>query len=247
MIANYKLQIVPHSAGSRFGGTNWRLACLAVILLFASSAMAEELTAKEILQKASAHYTVIKDYTVEVKLSVKSPSVHVPEMPAKIYFKKPDKLQVESEDGFTVLPKQGVIVGNPLGEFIKGSGLSIAGSEKVLDADCYVIKGTSQQEGRSVQSTVWIDKKNWLVRQVHTNPEWGPSIKVKLWYSKVAKKYWLPRSTAAQISLPPIPGDESTKGKSSQPTIVYIRFSKYRVNIGLDDKIFEHPTSNAGS
>lgn len=223
----------------------WRkeLICLAVILLLiTTSVMAEELTAKQILQKAASHYEVVNDYTVEAMLSVKSPSVHVPETPVKIYFKKPDKLQVESKDGFAVMPKQGIIVGNPLTDLMKGSELSIAGSEKILDTDCYMIKSTYQQEGRFVQSTVWIDKKNWLVRQVHAKSEWGPSINVKLWYSKVAKKYWMPRSTAAQISLPPIPGDESAKAKSGQPTIVQIRFSKYRVNTGLDDKIFEHRT-----
>lgn len=215
------------------------VSCTLILLFAGAPAAAGELTAKQILDRAAKPYDAVEDYIVDAKVAVESPSVHVPEMPVKVYFKQPDKLHLESRDGFAVLPKRGVIVGNPLRELMTMSELSVGGSERVLGTDCWVIKGTHLQEGRSVQSTVWIDKKDWLVRQVYTDPEWGPSVKVKLWYSKVAKKYWLPRSTAAQIWPPPIPGSDSAKEKPGRSTIVHIRFSKYRVNTGLGDEIFE--------
>ena len=215
---------------------------LAVLVLAANLACAEQPTAKQILQNAGRHYDVVWDYTVDAKLTVESPSIHVREMPIKIYFKKPDKLHVESRDGFAVLPRQGVIVGNPLRELMAGSRLSVERSERALGKDCHVIRGTSEREGDAVQSTVWIDKKDWLTRQIHSNPERGPSIKVKLWYSRVAKRYWLPTMTAAQISLPPLPGsDPEGKKRSGQPTTVTITFANYRVNVGLDDEIFQEP------
>ena len=217
------------------------LSCLLSVLVLAPiSAGAAKLTAKQVLEKAAVHYEVIRDYTADAKVTVESPSIHMPEMLATIYYKKPDKLHLESKDGFAMLPKQGVVVGNPFRDLISGSKLSLARSERVLAKDCYVVKGSFSQEGCTVQSTVWIDKKEWLVRQIQSNPEWGPSVKVKLWYTRVARRYWLPSTTVAQVSLPPFPGAEpENKAKSDQPTIITIKFANYRVNTGLSDKIFE--------
>jgi len=214
----------------------------AALLLAVTPAGASKLTAKEILKKAGRHYDVIKDYVADAKVTVESPSLHVPEMRAKIYYKKPDKLHLESQDGFAVLPREGALVGNPLRELMASPDLTIGPAERVLDSDCHVIKGSFQRENRDVQSTVWIDKKNWLVRQLHGNPEWGPSAKVKIWYARVAGRYWLPAKTVAQLSLPPLPGEEpEAKSEPKQQTIVIVEFTNYRVNIGLDDKIFQEP------
>ena len=213
---------------------------LALLMLWAIPAGAAKLTARQVLEKAAKHYEVIMDYTADARVTVESPSIHMPEMLAKIYYKKPDKLHLESKDGFAMLPKQGVVFGNPFRDLVSGSDLSLARSEHVLGRDCYVIKGSFRREERTVESTVWIDKKDWLVRQIHSNPEWGPSVKVKLWYNRVARRYWLPAATAAQVSLPPFPGAEpENKAKSDQPTIVTIKLANYRVNTGLSDKIFE--------
>ena len=211
---------------------------LLVILALASQANA--LSAKDILKKAGQHYEVIQDYTADAKVTVESPSMHVPEMDVTIYYKKPDKLHLDSKDGFAVLPKQGAVVGNPLKYLLTSSELTVDGSERVLGDDCYVIKGSFSREGREVQSTVWVEKKNFLVRQLATNPEWGPSVSVKLWYTKVGLKYWLPSTTSAKVSIPPLPGETpDTEGGDNAPTTVNIKFDNYRVNTGLSDKIFK--------
>jgi outer membrane lipoprotein-sorting protein len=218
----------------------WAVAIVALALVIIAPVDARTPTAKQILDRAAKHYDAVKDYTTNVKVTVESPSINVPEMNAKVYFKQPDKLHVESKDGFALLPRQGVLLGNPLREIMSGTELSLHGSERVLDHDCYVLKSITRREGRTSESTVWIDKKEWLVRQIQTNPEWGPSAKVKLWYTRVDRKHWMPLTTVAQIALPPLRPTASQEGASaSRPTIVTIRFSGYRVNTGLSDKIFE--------
>jgi len=211
-----------------------------VVLMLGASAAWGGMSPKDILKKAGEHYEVIKDYTADAKVTVESPSMHVPEMSIKIYYKKPDKLHVDSKDGFAVLPKQGAVVGNPIKYLLTSSELAVDGSEKVLGDDCYVIKGTFQREGREVQSTVWVDKENFLVRQLATNPEWGPSVRVRLWYTRVGLKYWLPSMTSARVSIPPLPGESpDTKSGGPEQTTVTIKFEKYKVNSGLSDKIFK--------
>lgn len=208
-----------------------------------AAAASKDLTARQILERAARHYDVVNDYTVNARLTVESPSVHVPEMPVKIYYKKPDKLHVESEDGFAMLPRQGVVLGNPIRDFMSGADISLAGSEKVLGHDCYVVRGSYTRDGRAVQSAVWVDKKQFLVRQIHANPEWGPSIKIKLWYTRVALRYWMPSTSVAQVSLPPLPDESSEQSagrtQKGQPTMITLKFSDYRVNKGLNDKIFK--------
>lgn len=212
---------------------------LLILAIIGSRAECRSLTAKQVLEKAGRHYDAVKDYTVDAKLTVESPSMHVPEMKIKVFYKKPDKVHVESKDGFAMLPKQGALVGNPLRDMAAGSDLSVERSERVSGDDCYVIKGAFQHEGRSAQATVWIDKRNFLVRRMSANPEWGPSVSARLWYMKVGNKYWLPRTTEATISLPPMPDENpEAERKPRGPTVVKLSFANYRVNTGLADKIF---------
>jgi len=202
-----------------------------------SPVCAKEPSAKDILKSASKNYDVIEDYIVDIKVSVESPKVHMPEMPATMYYKRPDKLHVESKDGFTILPKQGVLIGNPLKPFLAGSDLAMAEPEQVQGLNCYVIKGSFKKDGRTIESTVWIDKNDQLFRQMYINPEEGPSVKVKIWYTKADIRYWVPSSTAAQVLFPAYPSDEEPA--HSQPTIVNMKFSNYRINTGLSDKLFK--------
>jgi len=222
------------------------LAVAAVILLLpGGTARAGQLAAKEIIMRAADEYDRIRDYTVDAKLTVDSPAIHVPETAVRIYYKKPDKLHAESKGGFAILPKRGIVVGNPLRDMMKDSELSLAGSERVLGRECFAIQVTFGEEGHGVQSRVWIDKKRWVVVQMSANPDQGPSLKLKLWYSKVGGKYWMPTKSWAEVALPSIPGVEAEKGKKAEkPTTITIRFANYRVNTGLSDKIFKKRRSN---
>jgi outer membrane lipoprotein-sorting protein len=216
------------------------LVAVALVVLVASAASAQRLTAKQILAKAGANYDVVKDYVVDARLTVESPQMHVPNMQVKIFYKKPNKLHVDSKDGFAMLPRQGTIVGNPLKDMLSITDLAVARTQKVLGNDCYVVTGTIRKNDRSTEITVWIDNKNFLARQISTNPEWGPSISAKLWYVRVAGKYWMPSMTSAQISIPPLPEERvDTARKPGGPTTVTLKFSDYRVNTGISDAIFE--------
>ena len=219
---------------------NLKVFVVAVTALTVSlPATAKEPTAKEILKSASKHFEIIADYKADIKVSVEAPKLHMPEMNATMYYKRPDKLHIETKEGFAMLPKQGVMIGNPLTDLLSAKNVDLIRSEKVLDFDCYVIKGSFVKDDCAVESTVWIDKKERLLRQMRVDPEWGASIWVKVWYTKVGRKYWMPSSTSAQVSLPPMPGsraeEEPVKG---QPTVVNMKFSNYKVNTGLSDKIF---------
>jgi outer membrane lipoprotein-sorting protein len=216
---------------------------LTAVILTAGAVSAKTLTAQDIVKRAADEYDRVQDYVADAKVSVSSPNVHVPQMDIKVYYKKPDKLHVESKDGFAALPKQGVMVGNPLREMLKNSELSLAGSEKALGRDCHVIKATYKNQGQATRARVYIDKERWCVVQMAVDPESGPSLRLNMWYARVGGKYWMPSKSQAVVEFPTISGERTQKvSKPSKPSTVAVLFSNYKINTGLSDKIFKKKT-----
>ncbi|MDI6828361.1 MAG: hypothetical protein QME62_07760 [Armatimonadota bacterium] len=213
---------------------------LLIYILSCIQAIAGALTARQILEKVAANYDAVMDYIVEAKVKVDSPMVHMPEMTMKIYFKKPNKLHVESKEGFVMLPKQGFLVGNPVREIMATRKLSMAGTAIVDGCKCYVIKAFHEREECKIDTTLWIDARRWLILRMNSNPDWDSSIMMKLRYTKVANKFWLPSQSHTTIIIPPSPGSQAEKKPvPEKQTVIHISFSNYQVNTGLSDKIFE--------
>ncbi|MHB0913561.1 MAG: LolA family protein [Armatimonadota bacterium] len=187
-----------------------------LLVLLASVVFAKQMTVKDVIDKAAAHFDKVRDYTVEAKLSVEAPNLHIPEMRMKIYYKKPGKLHVESKDGFAVLPKKGVLIGNPVREFSKDCKFTLADGE-----GCYLLSD------EKTKTTFRIDKKNFLLTRISTQDEQG-KVGFDIEYVKVAKRYWLPEKTTARIKTP-----------GRKDAVITLKFENYRVNTGLNDKIFE--------
>lgn len=211
-----------------------------MLSMFLSAGMASSaITAKQALGKASRNYDIINDYTVDAQLSIDSPSIQIPKTDVKIFFKKPNKVHVESKDGLAILPKHGLVTGNPVKEFAAADELAITGSARVDGRDCYVIRANFTKGERPVESMVWIDKKDWLVMRISANPGYGPSVDVTLKYLKTEGKYWLPVYTKAKLSIPPMMRMRGRMNPGApQPSTAIIRFSDYRVNKGISDSVF---------
>ncbi|MEO8398885.1 MAG: hypothetical protein ABI550_03610, partial [Ignavibacteriaceae bacterium] len=60
-----------------------------------------------ILENVKKNFSQINDYEVNVKIKVDVDFLKVPETQAKIFFKEPGKIHIESE-GFALLPKEGL-------------------------------------------------------------------------------------------------------------------------------------------
>ncbi len=227
-----------------------RIWMLAALVLASGGVYARTMTAQEIVNRAADEYDRVKDYTVDAKVAVSAPDVHVPVTNVKVYFKKPDKLHVESKSGFAVLPKQGLVAGNPLRNLVKNSGLSLAGSERALNRDCYLIKAVLDQGGgQTARARIYIDKERWVVVQMFVDARTGPSLRLSIWYSRIGGKYWMPSKSLAVVEFPRMQMDPDArnkvtedKTKPSKPSTVTVQFSNYKINVGLSDKIFRKKT-----
>lgn len=230
----------------RFGinGFSFLPVCMVALLTLASmpttASGRPNLSAKQIVAKVAEHFDLIKDYTVDIKAVVDGPTVHIPDTRARLYYKQPNKLKVESEDGFAVVPKQGLMMENTIRDMVSASDLNLVGEARINGSDCYVIKVTFRKDRQSTPAVIWVDKKYWLVRQIHDNPDFGDTTKINISYTQVANKYWLPKTTTVKVSYVGSPNAwvEDSK-KSTRPTTITVTFSNYRVNTGLKDTIFD--------
>jgi hypothetical protein len=196
-------------------------------------------TAREILKKAACRYDFIRDYAVDARLDVESPSTHISNMDLRIFFKSPNRVHLESRGGFAVLPRRGAIVGNPVREFASVRRPAILRSERVFGRDCWVVGGTIRRADLRARAAAWIDKRNFAVRRMKIARDFGVSEEIELQYSETDRKQVFPISTRARLFTQPIgePGLK-TAGPIGPSTIVKISFSNYRINAGLPDEIF---------
>ena len=86
---------------------------LPLVLLFSILAFSQSKNPDSILDRVKEEFNKIDDYTVDVKIKVDVDFLKMPDREAKIFFKKPDKIHIESE-GFAMLPKEGLNF-SPLG------------------------------------------------------------------------------------------------------------------------------------
>ena len=69
------------------------------------------LSAEAVLSHVREPFESIHDYTVKIYAEISMPGMDIPPMDVKVYFKKPDRIHLES-DGFAILPREGLFL-NP--------------------------------------------------------------------------------------------------------------------------------------
>jgi len=207
-----------------------RLIIAAAVLLVTAAGAAP--SPQWVLGKASANFAAVRDYSADADVTVKSQTVHIPKSRVRILFKKPDRVRVESRDGFAMLPRQGIFAGDPLAGIRGHANFKFAGVRNLSGASCFVLSGVQKNDGGQVKYTAWIERKSWLPRRIVTESGQG-SASVNLWYTRVGKGCFMPSRTLAKI-LPPSLGGRASK----DPAIIEVKFSNYKVNTGIDDKVF---------
>jgi hypothetical protein len=223
-----------------------------IVFLFSIIAFSQSKDPESILDKVKAEFSKIEDYTVDVKIKVDVDFIKMPDREAKIYFKQPDKIHIESE-GFAMLPKQGLNF-TPLG-LLNSSYTSFYVREDTLNGILTSVIKVIPLEGRSdvILSTLWVDTKRNLIMKVESSRKPQGSFIIDLKYLKTEKGFWLPSSMVFTFSIDRsiLPQkfnfdtdsdlkknlEDSTKAQTGK---VFIDYSNYKVNTGLSNEIFEN-------
>ncbi len=225
-----------------------RFALLIIVsALFSIQAQSKE--AQEILEKLKEKFSKVKDYEVKINIKIDVDFLKVPVTDAVMIYKQPDKVKINSE-GFAMLPKQGLNF-SPIG-LLKNDHTSFLEKDEQLNGNlCSVVKVIPLGDTKDViLSTLWIDKKNLVIRKIESSTKFNGTFQIDLDYEeKVLKNYPLPSRMifTFDINKTPIPkgftgdpGEETPKRKNKLTRgTVTVSFSDYIVNKGIPDTAFD--------
>ena len=190
-------------------------------------------------------FSKVKDYSVNVDIKVDVSFLKVPEMKAKLFFKQPDKMHIESS-GFALLPKDGLYT-SPM-SFLKNDYTAIFARDEVFNGiNTSVVKIIPlNDKGDLILTTLWIDQSKNEIVKVESTTKVNGTFTLILHYGN--NKYPLPDSmqfsfNAEKLKMPQLPTDQSDNGKKKNSGMVsgkvFISYSNYEVNKGIPDSVFE--------
>jgi outer membrane lipoprotein-sorting protein len=198
-----------------------------------------------IIKNVRDTFKKVKDYSADIDVKVDVSFLKVPEMKAKIYFKQPDKVHIES-DGFAMIPKDGLYT-SPLflldgdytaiyirDEFFEGHNTSVV---KIIPLN---------DKGDVVLSTLWIDQSGNQLRKVESTTKTNGTFVIILEYGN--NKFPLPASikftfNADRLKLSRNSMEEENRSNKKKKSggsegKVFLTYSNYVVNKGISDSIF---------
>jgi len=210
-------------------------------------------TAEEILSRVQELFKGIEDYTVEVIANVDMPGLRAPEMRAKLYYKSPDRIHVESV-GFSILPREG-IAPDP-GRFEDRYTAQLKGEEDLEGRSVYRLTLMPKEEfEREFETVLLVDKETFVVWKIEKLTKGDPFFTVDFKYELVDDQFLLPSESNVELVMARVPGREGNlrgpgrerieslfaEEDETPPKNGYanVRFEGYRINIGLPDSLFE--------
>lgn len=224
---------------------------LIYILLIVTSIIAQSKNPNEIINEVISNFSKVKDYQVDVNIKVDIEFLKVPDSKAKIYFKQPDKIHLESE-GFALLPKDGLDFSPS--SLVKKNYTAIYEQDVMLDGiNTSIVKVIPiGDQGNVILSTLWIDQSKKIIRKVESTTKTNGTFSINFFYDDNLK-YPLPSKiifsfNIDQMNIPNAFGDEPNadqpkkkKGRFNSTTKgqVIVTYSNYKVNKGIPDSIFD--------
>lgn len=217
---------------------------LAGILLFLSTGWAQaQEDVSRYLDPIEKKYTGLKDYTADVNVHFDIEALKAPDMQAKLYFKAPDKMKVESKRIF-FLPKEGGYF-NP--SLFKKKDFDMKFLERlVYDGRKAVRLKLTPTETDTYHKgfVLTIDTERHLIREIKISPSEGREVNAMIEYGMFAD-FELPTRILLKLEMPtdePSGMREFTQFGQKPKKItgnVKITYSNYRVNVGLSDELFK--------
>ncbi len=218
-----------------------------IFLFFSALGFSQSKNPDVIIKNLKEAFSKVKDYKVNVDIKVDVNVIKVPEMKAKLYFKAPDKIHIESE-GFAMLPRKGLYT-SPL-SFLNGDYTSIYVKEDTVDnhstSEIKIIP--LNDKGDLLLTTLWIDQSKNIIRKVESSTKTNGTFSLLLYYNKNIK-YPLADSmvfsfNAGKLNTPSMIGEDENHGRRRRALKdisgkVIIHYFNYEVNTGIPDSVFE--------
>lgn len=201
----------------------------------------QESKGRTYLENAIHKFEGVNDYVVDVKVHLNLKEVQMPDMEARIYFKSPDKIKIDSK-GFFLMPKDVGIINprkfNPDKYEIAVVDTLTYGGDPAVKLS--LVPKNDVTGNRNILLT--IDKKDWLIMEVSTAPYPGREASARITYEDI-DGFEMPAKVEVRLDVGKMNGMERFGHQARRINefngTVEIYYSNYKINSGLPDKIFE--------
>jgi len=216
---------------------------LVIVIVLCPASVSAQQDAGAILDAVKAQYEKVNDYRVRISAVIRMKGLSVPPMEATMYFKKPDRIQVES-DGFALLPRDAV--GFHPAMFDKDDyDMVVQGSARIGNVECTKLKLLARSDTIRLQrAMIYVDTRRALIMRMDFDPGAGSPAVADLTYERIDDRYYLPSRIDIEMDAPMrrrMPGQKSGTDKESggDKARISMKYSGYVVNKGVPDSVFE--------
>jgi hypothetical protein len=218
-----------------------------VFLLLSTGRVQAQEGASRYLDPIEKKYAGLNDYIVDVNVHFDIEALKAPDLQAKLYYKAPDKMKMESKRIF-FFPQEGGYF-NP--SLFKKKDFDIRLVERLIydGRKAVRLKLTPIDTDTFNKGFVLtIDTDRSLIREIKMSPSEGREVKATLDYGRF-DNFELPARIDLQLDMPsdePSGMKEFTQFGQKPKRItgkVEITYSNYRINVGLSDEIFKETES----
>jgi outer membrane lipoprotein-sorting protein len=202
--------------------------------------------ANVVLKPVRENLDKVKDYTANARIKVDVDFVRIPDKDAVVYFKQPDKFRFKA-DGFAMLPKKGANA--TAMQILQGNYTAVyAGTANVNGVATDIVKVIPLDQSDVVLSAMWIDATSKVQRIETTTRDQG-SYTIDFKYN-TTNPFNLPSQLVINFDVQKmnIPlglsmdienfGKKKDEKKNTRG-VVTVTYNDYKVNTGLDDKVFK--------
>jgi outer membrane lipoprotein-sorting protein len=218
-----------------------------LLFLLSSGSIQAQQDPTRYLDSLEKKYSGLKDYVVDVNVHFDVEALKAPDMQAKLYYKTPDKIKVESKNVF-FFPKEGGYFNPSL--FRKKDFDARLLERLTYDGRKAVkLRLTPTEMNKHHQGFVLtLDTDRNLIREINTSPSEGRAARAVIEYGKFAD-FELPVRIELHLDIPSVePNGMKEFGSFGQRSKritgkVEIAYSNYKVNSGLNDEMFKETES----
>ena len=222
-------------------------------ILFSLPVSAQAQNVTSLVQNVKNKLDNVNDYEAAGKMKTNIAFLKVPVATVKVYYKKPGKLKIKNEKGFSFIPKGAVNIN--MSNILSNGKYTVldAGTDKIGNTAVKVVKLLPEDDNADVVlSTLYIDEANLVICKAKTTTRDNGSYELEMSYGKYmafglpdkiifsfnTKDYKLPKGVTFDFD------DGSSKKKTDDKEKnkrgkAEITFNSYTINKGISDAIFQ--------
>ena len=212
--------------------------------------MASAQDANELVKAVRLKLEKVQDYSADIHIKAQVPMIKIDEVDAKIYYKQPNLMKVESK-GIAILPKQGMGELNAFLTNEKAYTCALNGTKMIVDIKTTVVSVLPLTENTDVILVkLWIDTQRDLILKSQITSKSNGTLDVDYFYGDQAKyglpykmvftidvkKFKLPKSVAADLHQ----NKKKISAKEGPQTgTIVMQMRNYKVNQGIPNSKFK--------